>query len=182
MQHQLAYMKHFTQALTVFTHGQSLGEPSQRQNELKLGSDPQSRTLVDGLQLRLFATAPSSAQTRAGSSTPASPRKTNGAAFADEWRAETAGDLMNCVSRARVAFHKNARRMRVAFTIAGVAERVALGAPQTQSGRNVEGTNVRFDSLEMLSAAMRGRAGSQIRYVCMAVRCVHLNSDVGRSS
>ncbi|KAI0820290.1 hypothetical protein BC628DRAFT_1413209 [Trametes gibbosa] len=168
---QLAYMKHFTQALTVFTHGQSLGEPSQRQNELKLGSDPQSRTLVDGLQLRLFATAPS---TRAGSFTPASPRKTNGAAFADEWRAETAGDLMDCVSRARVAFHKNARRMRVAFTIAGIAERVALGAPQTQSGRNVEGTNVRFDSLEMLSAAMRGRSGSQIRYVCMAVRKLSL--------
>ncbi|KAH9847296.1 hypothetical protein C2E23DRAFT_849159 [Lenzites betulinus] len=167
---QIAYMKHFTQPLSIFTIGESLGEPSQRKNELKLGSDPGLRALVEGLQLRLFATTPPSSQPRAGSSTPVSPKKANGAVHGDQWRADTAGDLMDCVSRARVAFRKNARRMRAAFAIAGIAERVALGAPQTHTGRSTEDANVRFDSPGMLSVIMRGRAGSHIRYVCMAVR------------
>ncbi|KAI0630536.1 hypothetical protein C8Q77DRAFT_1211544 [Trametes polyzona] len=170
---QLILMKHFTQPLSLFTHDEALGEASPRQAEHKLGT--QFRTLVEDLQLRLFATAPSTSRSRGGSSAPPTPRKTDAAGREAEWHADTAYELLESVSRARVAFHKHTRRMRVAFGIATIAERVALGPAPTHAPKSSEGGNTRLDSLESLSAVLRGRAGSQIRYMCMAVRKLPLH-------
>ncbi|OJT03272.1 Origin recognition complex subunit 3 [Trametes pubescens] len=167
-------MKHFTQSLSLFARDDLLGEPDVDLAEHKLSSEPELQALVEGLQLRLFATTPASARTREGSSAPGTPRKTNGVTHENGWHADTAGEMLECVSRARVAFHKHARRMRVAFAVARVAERVALGAAPVHTNKGAQSGNTRLDSLEMLSAVLRGRAGNQVRYVCMAVRCARM--------
>ncbi|EIW58150.1 uncharacterized protein TRAVEDRAFT_71854 [Trametes versicolor FP-101664 SS1] len=166
----LLHMKHFTQPISLFSREELLGELDVDHAEHKLNSEPELQALIEGLQLRLFATTLAAARTREGSSAPGTPRKTNGAIHENRWHANTAGELLECVSRARVAFHKHARRMRVAFAVACIAERVALGPAPVHVNKGGEGDNARLDSLEMLSAVLRGRAGNQVRYVCMAVR------------
>lgn len=173
-------MKHFTQPISLFSREELLGELDVDHAEHKLNSEPELQALIEGLQLRLFATTPAAARTREGSSAPGTPRKTNGAIHENRWHANTAGELLECVSRARVAFHKHARRMRVAFAVACIAERVALGPAPVHVNKGGEGGNARLDSLEMLSAVLRGRAGNQVRYVCMAIRCVRIFRLIAR--
>ncbi len=62
------------------------------------------------------------------------------------------------------------RRMRVAFAFARIAERVALGDASAMNGMGAEARVSRLDSLEALSAVLRGRVSSSVKYVCMAVR------------
>ncbi len=143
-------MKHFTLPLSIFVHDSLLGESSPRNAERVLGSSPAFHSVADALHAHLLA---SSADTRP----------------------QTATQVLDYVTTARAMFHRAARRMRVAFTIARIAERVALGESSNMllGGRSAEGRVARLDGLTMLGAVLRGQAHSQVRYVCMAVRCDH---------
>ena len=87
-------------------------------------------------------------------------------------RPQNARELLDSVSTARVSFQRSVRRMRVAFAFARIAERISLsdvqGALIIRKGAGAHG----LDSLDTLSAVLRGRMSSQVRYVCMAVRYV----------
>ncbi|KAI0358145.1 hypothetical protein OH77DRAFT_1397737 [Trametes cingulata] len=174
----LAYMKHFTQPLSIFAQVELLGEASLTSAERKLTS-PDFHPLVEALQVRLLASSSSSSssatQTRPSSSTPSSPRKLDGTASAHGWQARTAAGLLECVTTARSAFRKQARRFRVAFAVACMAEQAALGSTSGSGARTSGGNGSRLDSMESLSAVLRGRASNQIRYVCMAVRKLSLS-------
>ncbi|TFK94352.1 hypothetical protein K466DRAFT_642285 [Polyporus arcularius HHB13444] len=144
---QLVHMKHFTLPLSIFVHNSLLGESSPRNAERVLGSSPAFHSVADALHAHLLASS------------------------ADA-RPQTATQVLDYVTTARAAFHRAARRMRVAFTIARIAEHVALGESSNMllGGRSAEGRAARLDGLKMLGAVLRGQAHSQVRYVCMAVR------------
>ncbi|KAI0364702.1 hypothetical protein BV20DRAFT_1039250 [Pilatotrama ljubarskyi] len=169
---KLTYMKHFTQPLSIFTHDEQLGKASISSAEARLTS-PEFHPLVEALQVRLLAASFSATQSRAGSSTPTSPRKPRGTAPPHEWHGSTAAELLQCVSRARSAFREQTRRFRIAFAVACIAERLSLSISSTNGGR-ATGSERRLESIETLSAVLRGRASDRIRYVCMAVRKLSL--------
>ncbi|KAI9057155.1 hypothetical protein FKP32DRAFT_1584688 [Trametes sanguinea] len=163
----LAFMKHFSYPLSLLAVTNSRQQMPQF-TEDKLRSSPELRPLVEALQVRILAATTPPPQTRSGSATPSTPRKFNRIARARSEDAGTAHGLLDHVSEARAEFHKAARRTRVAFTVARIAERIALGeVPVNAKGAEHTG---RLDSIGTLSALLRGRAGNQIRYVCMAVR------------
>ncbi|KAH9898592.1 hypothetical protein C8Q73DRAFT_641438 [Cubamyces lactineus] len=162
----LAYMKHFTHPLSLLASDRHVEHVLTSET---LATSPELRPLVEALQVRLLTATTPESQSRSRPTTPTSPRRLNFVSRGAKTTTGTAQDLLECVSDARLEFHKHARRMRVAYRIATIAERVALGESQSNSGRNPE-SGGRLDSLETLSALLRGRAGSQIRYVCMAVK------------
>ncbi|KAI0705509.1 origin recognition complex subunit 3 N-terminus-domain-containing protein [Earliella scabrosa] len=145
---QLAHLKHFTHPLSVFVHNQSLGVATSDDAEAAL--TPQ---LADAVQTRLLV-----AQERERINV----------------RPQNARELLDSVSTARVSFQRSVRRMRVAFAFARIAERISLsdvqGALIVRKGAGAHG----LDSLDTLSAVLRGRMSSQVRYVCMAVRKLSL--------
>ena len=152
---QLAYMKHFTNPLSIFAHDELLGIPT-RDDGLALISSPAFAPAVEAIHARLFAASGSQPQNDG------------------DGRPQTAEALLNAVSAARTEFRRQTRRLRAAFTVARIAERVALSDAMhgLVNGKNVDGRAPRLDSLEALSAIVRQRGGSQVRYVCMAVRYV----------
>ncbi|KAI0336000.1 hypothetical protein GY45DRAFT_1316025 [Cubamyces sp. BRFM 1775] len=163
---QLAYMKHFTHPLSLLALDHHVTRILTSET---LATSPELRPLVEALQVRLLtATAPET-QGRSRPTTPTSPRRLNFVSRGAKTTTGSARDLLECVSDARLEFHRQARRMRIAYRIAVIAERVALGESHPNPGKGNEGGG-RLDSLEALSAVLRGRAGSQIRYVCMAVK------------
>ncbi|KAI0768174.1 origin recognition complex subunit 3 N-terminus-domain-containing protein [Trametes elegans] len=168
---QLAYMKHFTSPLSIFA---ARKQPRQGPHltEEGLAAAPELQPLVGALQIRLLAATSPTEMSRPP--TPSTPRKKEKSVTREEWRVSSPGDLLECVSRARVAFHRQARRIRVAFSVANIAERVALGDSPANGAKTADGRGVKFSSIEMLSSVLRGRAGSQMRYVCMAVRKLSL--------
>ncbi|KAI0718567.1 hypothetical protein C8T65DRAFT_570595 [Cerioporus squamosus] len=145
---QLAHLKHFANPLSIFLHDQLLGEASTHDAERVLGSASTYNSPADVLHARALATS------------------------SLDNRPQTVSQLLGTVSTARAAFHSAARRMRVALAVARIAECVALNeSSDTSLGiRNPEGRPSRLSNLEMLGAVLRGRCGSQVRYVCMAVR------------
>ncbi|KAI0643837.1 hypothetical protein C8Q79DRAFT_1012390 [Trametes meyenii] len=165
---QLAHMKHFTQPLSVFVNAEQTAAGVSR-----LQTDPvppsHASSIVQALQVRLLASASQTVPSRAGSSvsTPSSPRK------ADATVPSTSAlhELRGYVSRAHTEFRRHARRLRVAFAVGSLAERIALGdAPASHAKSTESGGSSRLNGLEAFSAVLRGRVGSQVRYVCMAVR------------
>ncbi len=150
---QLAHMKHFSNPLSVFIDDELL---TVRDTGLALISSAGFAPIVDALHARLLAASGSQPQG-------------NGVG-----RPQTAEELFSAVSGAHTEFMKQTRRLRVAFTVARIAERVAL-ADATHglvNGKAVNGRGSRLDSLEALSPILRQRGSSQVRYVCMAVRYV----------
>lgn len=141
---QLAHLKHFSHPLSLFVHHELLGAASPHDAARRL--TPQT---ADAVHTRLLA-AQSQARLDA--------------------RPQNARELLDAVSTARVAFRKKMRRMRVAFAFARIAERVALGDASAMNGMGAEARVSRLDSLEALSAVLRGRVSSSVKYVCMAVR------------
>lgn len=83
-----------------------------------------------------------------------------------QWQSLTVDALLKSASEARSLFHKQTQRLRVAYNAACIAERVALGLRQ---GRERER---RLDTLEALGDVLRGRLSAQVKYICLAVRCV----------
>ncbi|TBU43716.1 origin recognition complex subunit 3 N-terminus-domain-containing protein [Dichomitus squalens] len=153
---QLAHLKHFSSnPLSTLVHDELLGTTLHRAGRT-LTSSAGLALLVDALHARLLA---------ASESRPQSQRNRDA-------RPQTADELLAAVSGARTVFLTQARRLRVAFAVARIAECVALGeAPQgVPSGKSAEGRGMRLDSMEMLSSLLRGRGSSQVRYVCMANR------------
>ncbi|KAH9910496.1 uncharacterized protein BXZ73DRAFT_58354 [Epithele typhae] len=144
----LAHMKHFAQPLTVFAD-----EDVARQVE-PLSSSPDFASTLGELHTRLL---PPTAQDE---STPLP-------------RPETFNGLLERVSGAHAAFAQNARRVRVGFAVARLAERVALGETPQSSSRTAANGN-RLGMLEALSDVLRGRVDSQVRYVCVAVKKLRL--------
>ncbi|KAJ8472438.1 hypothetical protein ONZ51_g8517 [Trametes cubensis] len=163
---QLAYMKHFTHPLSLLALDHHITHVLTSET---LTASPELRPLVEALQVRLLTATSGEAQARSRPTTPTSPRRLNFVSRGAKTTTGSAHDLLECVSDARLEFHRHARRMRVAYRIATIAERVALGDSQGNSGRSAEGGG-RLDNLEALSAVLRGRASSQVRYVCMAVK------------
>ena len=149
-------MKHFGNPLSIFAHDNLLGHASARDAERTFESSSAFRSLADALHARLLSSSLDQAYVHAG----------------------TVGELLDSVTNARTAFRKAARRMRVAFAVARLAEHVAVGDSSNAlfSAGSAEGRANRLDSLEMLGSILRGRASSQVRYVCMAVRWDHVNS------
>ena len=143
-------MKHFSLPLTIFTQDELLGTTSRRQAERTLSSSPTLQPALSELQARLLSTAPSA-------DTP-HPRNTQ--------------ELFAYISTARDSFQHRARHLRTAFAIARLAERVALGEAPVVSAAvaGIDGRGARLDSLGALSTLLRGRAGPQVHYVCMAVK------------
>lgn len=144
-------MKHFSQPLSVFVQNELLGGTTVRDAEQAIIS-PSLQSLVDTLHHRVFMKLQDHEQ---------------GSAQAPQ----NPGELLACISSSRVSFHRCARRMRTAFAVARIAERIALGdAPQdTVLGHTAEGRAIRFDSLDALSVVLRGRADSRMEHICMAV-------------
>ncbi|KAI0753293.1 origin recognition complex subunit 3 N-terminus-domain-containing protein [Daedaleopsis nitida] len=139
---QLSHLKHFTNTLSVFVRTEALGLAPE---------DVLASPLADAIHTRLLAAQ--------------SPNHVDD-------RPQNASGLLDAVSEARTAFRKHARRMRVAFAVARIAERVALGdaSGPPVTGMGASGSNTRLDSMESLSAVLRGRTRSQVRYACMAVK------------
>ena len=153
---QLAHLKHFSaNPLSTLVHDEPFSAvPHHAARALE--SYAAFAPLVEALHARLLAASESQTQSQNNGST----------------RPQTAHELLAAVFNARTALLSQARRLRVAFAVARIAERVALGeAPHgTVSAKSADGRGARLDSLDMLSAILRGRGSSQVRYVCMAVR------------
>ncbi|KAL7285667.1 hypothetical protein ACG7TL_000772 [Trametes sanguinea] len=169
---QLAFMKHFTHPLSLLAAINSRNQMAQL-TEDRLRSSSELRPLVEALQVRILAATTPAPQVRSGSGTPGTPRKFNRIARARSEDAGTARGLLDHVFDARAQFHKAVRRIRVAFAVVRIAERVALG--EAQANAKSADHAARLDSIGTLSALLRGRAGNQIRYVCMAVRKLPLS-------
>ena len=149
---QLAYMKHFSIPLSIFVH-------HERNAARALASHAGFASVVDAVHARLLAASGTQPQ-----------------GDGDGRRPQTAEELFGAVSNARTEFRRQTRRLRVAFTVARIAERVALSDAThgLVNGKAADGRGSRLDSLEALSAILRQRGSSQVRYVCMAVRYVLL--------
>ncbi|PIL29205.1 hypothetical protein GSI_09254 [Ganoderma sinense ZZ0214-1] len=143
---QLAYMKHFSIPLSIFAH-------DERDAGRALTSSAGFAPVVDAVHARLLAASGSQPQNDGGG------------------RPQTAEELCGAVCAARMEFQRQTRRLRVAFTVARIAERVALsdGTQGPVNGKAVDGRGSRLDSLGTLSAILRQRGSSQVRYVCLAV-------------
>ncbi|KAI1792398.1 origin recognition complex subunit 3 N-terminus-domain-containing protein [Ganoderma leucocontextum] len=150
---QLAYMKHFSNPLSIFVDDELIGT-TPHDARRALMSSAGFAPVVDAAHARLLAASESQSQGD------------------EDGRPQTADELLSAVSAARTEFRRQARRLRIAFTVARIAERVALSDAThgLVNGKNVEGRAARLDSLEALSAILRQRGSSQVRYVCMAVR------------
>lgn len=146
-------MKHFVHPLSIFVHDALLGTASLHDAEEALTSSACTQ-IAEALHARLLAVPPPPTSSDVGKPP------------------QSAHDLLACVTSCRATFQSCARRMRVAFAVARIAEHISLGDTSSpiSNGRSIEGRSGRLDSLDMLSAVLRGRAGSQVRYVCMAVR------------
>ncbi|KAI0672417.1 hypothetical protein C8Q78DRAFT_1188445 [Trametes maxima] len=143
---QLAHMKHFTQPLSVFVNAE---QTTTVLSHLETHQTPPAHTssLLQALQVRLLASASQTAPSRSGSA------------------------LREHIARAHAEFRRHARRLRVAFAVGRLAERIALGDAPAGHAKSAESSSSgRLNSLEALSSVLRGRASTQVRYVCMAVR------------
>ncbi|RPD53750.1 hypothetical protein L226DRAFT_469917 [Lentinus tigrinus ALCF2SS1-7] len=147
----LTMLQHFANPLSIFVHDNLLGQTSTHDAERVLGSSSGFSALSDALHARLLASS--------------SQKQTNN-------RPQTITQLLGSVSTARAAFHRTARRMRVAFAVARIAERVASDESPNAlfSGGGAEARANRLDGLEMLVGVQRSRATSQVHSVCTAVR------------
>ncbi|KAI8995456.1 hypothetical protein BD414DRAFT_410622 [Trametes punicea] len=164
----LAHVKHFTHPLSTFALHQEGTEDACFVTEGELTSSHEFRPLVEALQVRLLAFTSPTSQSRAGSATPTTERRSSRPPQGDAGDVGSAQGLLARVSSGRAAFHRVGRRMRVAFQVARIAERVALGEVQANA-KSAEGSG-RLDNIEAFSGLLRGRAANQVRYVCMAVR------------
>ena len=147
---QLVHMKHFSQPLTVFVHNELLGKPSLRDAE-RLMSSNDFHSILDEFHARIL--------TPLDSATPGAVAR----------RPQNTRELFGYVSNARSEFRQHLQRIRIAFAVARTAERVALGEAHGHT-KSADNRGARIDSLDTLSALLRGRAESQVHYVCLAVK------------